>query len=115
MLKFPDNGVFLVTKNQKPVYYQPIPQIGMIVTCRIHKILPTQVHLRVTHVEDIPTKIEYQALLRLGDMSIKQEENVYAMDLVKMSDIIKGRIIAYGDHHGMFISILEERMGVLKP
>lgn len=106
MFFLPGERTNVLIKNNKPVIKQPIPKIGSRVTCRVHKPLPYQLHLFITHVESEKSAVEYKAILRLQDYKANIDENTFVDDFFKTGDVFEAIIVSFGDNYGCYVSTI---------
>ncbi|KAM0678501.1 exosome 3'-_5 exonuclease subunit ski4 (Csl4) [Binucleata daphniae] len=106
MFQFPGEDTFVLLKDNMPVIRQPVPKIGSNVTCRVHKPLPYQLHLFITHVDDEKTAVEYKAVLRLQDFRLTIDENTFLDDFYRVGDTLEGIIVSFGDNYGCYVSTI---------
>ncbi|KAM0687361.1 exosome 3'-_5 exonuclease subunit ski4 (Csl4) [Conglomerata obtusa] len=114
MFQFPGEGTNILLKDGKPLFLQPIPKIGSIVTCRVHKALPYQLHLFITDIESCKSSIEYKAVLRLQDYRADIAENTFLDDNFRIGDVFDAIIVSFGDNYGCYVSTISDNMGIVK-
>lgn len=114
MYKFPGEDATLVTKNEVPIFIEPIPKIGCLVTCTIQKCHPYSLNLSITHVDGHETKIKYKAILKLSDYRASIPEKQYLDDFFERGDVIDALLLSYGDGNGCYVSTLSENLGIVK-
>lgn len=114
MFQFPgEENIVLVMKNNQPLHKEPLPLIGSVCTCEVHKATPSHLYLHITHIEDKKTIIKYKATLKAQDFRANVDENTFLDDFYKRADIFKALIISFGDHCGCYVSTLSDQHGIV--
>ncbi|KAG0442010.1 hypothetical protein DMUE_0612 [Dictyocoela muelleri] len=103
-LKFPGNGLNYVTLNDKPLFYEPILDIGKKVKCKIIKVTPVSVDLEILSIDGITPRISYKGVFRPDGLVME-----YDCDKkFKVNDVVFGEVLGLGDRNGVIIENIKK-------
>lgn len=90
-----------------------IPTIGLRTICRVINISERQAKVNMLSVEDAVLPEPFHGIIRREDIRAMEKDAVEMFNSFRPSDLIRARVVAYGEGQAYILSTAENELGVV--
>ncbi|XP_043568911.1 exosome complex component CSL4 isoform X1 [Chiloscyllium plagiosum] len=114
VVKENDNGmvpVISVVRDSEP---QLLPEVGVVVTCKVTSINPRFVKVHILYVRSTPLKGTFRGTIRREDIRATEKDKVEVYKCFRPGDIVLAKVISLGDAQSNYLlTTAENELGVV--
>ncbi|XP_072413284.1 exosome complex component CSL4 [Chiloscyllium punctatum] len=114
VVKENDNGmvpVISVVRDSEP---QLLPEVGVVVTCKVTSINPRFVKVHILYVRSTPLKGTFRGTIRREDIRATEKDKIEVYKCFRPGDIVLAKVISLGDAQSNYLlTTAENELGVV--
>ncbi|XP_055503051.1 exosome complex component CSL4 isoform X3 [Leucoraja erinacea] len=114
VLKRNDNGmvpVICVVRDTEP---QLLPEVGVVVTCKVTSINPRFAKVHIIYVRSTPLKGAFRGTIRREDIRATEKDKIEVYKCFRPGDIVLAKVISLGDVQSNYLlTTAENELGVV--
>ncbi|XP_062927443.1 exosome complex component CSL4 isoform X1 [Mobula hypostoma] len=117
VMKRNDNGmvgkvpVISVVRDSEP---QLLPEVGVVVTCKVTSINPRFAKVHILYVRSTPLKGAFKGTIRREDIRATEKDKIEVYKCFRPGDIVLAKVISLGDAQSNYLlTTAENELGVV--
>lgn len=108
-----DSRPAISVSHAKPPCLKNVPSIGMLTICRVINISVRQAKVSMLSVDEKVLPEAFQGIVRREDIRDMEKDSVEMFHSFRPRDIIRARVVAYGEGQAYILSTAENELGVV--
>ncbi|XP_072095101.1 exosome complex component CSL4 isoform X1 [Mobula birostris] len=117
VMKRNDNGmvgkvpIISVVRDSEP---QLLPEVGVVVTCKVTSINPRFAKVHILYVRSTPLKGAFKGTIRREDIRATEKDKIEVYKCFRPGDIVLAKVISLGDAQSNYLlTTAENELGVV--
>ncbi|XP_060698465.1 exosome complex component CSL4 [Hemiscyllium ocellatum] len=114
VVKENDNGMMPVISVVRDSEPQLLPEVGVVVTCKVTSINPRFVKVHILYVRSTPLKGTFRGTIRREDIRATEKDKIEVYKCFRPGDIVLAKVISLGDAQSNYLlTTAENELGVV--
>ncbi|XP_067858124.1 exosome complex component CSL4 isoform X1 [Heptranchias perlo] len=114
VVKKNDNGMVPVISVVRDTEPQLLPEVGVVVTCKVTSINPRFAKVHILYVRSTPLKGAFRGTIRREDIRATEKDKVEVYKCFRPGDIVLSKVISLGDAQSNYLlTTAENELGVV--
>ncbi|EEB06763.1 exosome subunit Csl4 [Schizosaccharomyces japonicus yFS275] len=103
----------IVSHTNEQVEQPVLPKVGSIVLGQVTRISVRQASIKMTVVDNVCAKEEFQGVIHVQDIRATEKDKVKVRQSFRPGDIVRALVISLGDGSSYFLSTARNDLGVI--
>ncbi|XP_038678266.1 exosome complex component CSL4 [Scyliorhinus canicula] len=114
VVKENDNGMVPLVSVVRDTEPQLLPEVGVVVTCKVTSINPRFAKVHILYVRSTPLKGTFRGTLRREDIRATEKDKIEVYKCFRPGDIVLAKVISLGDAQSNYLlTTAENELGVV--
>ncbi|XP_078269454.1 exosome complex component CSL4 [Rhinoraja longicauda] len=114
VLKRNDNGMVPVISVVRDTEPKLLPEVGVVVTCKVTSINPRFAKVHIIYVRSTPLKGAFRGTIRREDIRATEKDKIEVYKCFRPGDIVLAKVISLGDAQSNYLlTTAENELGVV--
>ncbi|KND01660.1 exosome non-catalytic core subunit CSL4 [Spizellomyces punctatus DAOM BR117] len=105
-----ESPIITVTRHKE---FNPIPDVGSIVTGRIIRVNQFSATMTIMVVGTAPCKENFQGVIRVQDVRATERDKVQIYKSFRPGDVVRAEVVSLGDARSYYLSTAKNELGVI--